>query len=170
MLNQKIQDAFNKQINEELYSAYLYLSMSAHFESENLKGMANWMRVQAQEEMVHVMKFYTFILNRNGRVSLTQIGSPKTDWKSPLEAFEDVYKHECHITKCIHDLVDLSLKESDHAANTFLQWFVNEQVEEEASALEVADKLKFVGDNKVALFMMDNELGQRVFTPPPAAA
>jgi ferritin len=170
IMNAKIEKAFNKQINEELYSAYLYLAMSAHFEAENLKGMANWMRVQAQEEMTHAMKFYQFIFDRDGKVTLTEIKAPKGSWKSPQEAFEGALSHEKKISSLIHGLVDLSLKESDHAANTFLQWFVNEQVEEEASAKEIVDKLKFAGDNKVTLFMMDSELGQRVFTPPAASA
>ncbi len=169
-MNPKIEEAFNKQLNEELYSAYLYLSMAAHFEGENLKGMANWMRVQAQEEMTHAMKFYHFIFDRDGKVTLTEIRTPKVSWKSPQNAFEDALSHEKKISAFINDLVDLSLKENDHAANTFLQWFVNEQVEEEASAKEIVDKLKFAGDNKVTLFMMDSELGQRVFTPPAASA
>ncbi len=164
-MNKKMEEAFNKQLNEELYSAYLYLSMSAYFEAENLKGMANWMRQQSQEEMMHAMKFYSFIFDRDGKVTLTEIRSPKTQWNSPQDAFEDALGHEKKISRNIHDLVDLSLKESDHAANTFLQWFVNEQVEEEASVKEIADKLKFAGDNKVTLFMMDSELGQRQFTP-----
>ncbi len=168
-MNAKIEEAFNQQLNEELYSAYLYLAISAHFEAENLKGMANWMRVQAQEEVTHAMKFYHFIIDRDGKVTLTEIRTPKASWKSPEDAFSDALSHEKKISSLINDLVDLSLKENEHAANTFLQWFVNEQVEEEANAKEILDKLKFVGDNKVAQFMIDNELGQRVFTPPAAA-
>jgi ferritin len=164
-MNEKIEQAFNKQLNEELYSAYLYLSMSAWFETQNLKGMANWMRQQSQEETAHAMKFYDFIFDRDGTVTLKEIRSPKTEWKSPLNAFEDAFSHERKISGFIHDLVDLSLKENDHAANTFLQWFVSEQVEEEATVKEIVDKLKFAGDSKVTLFMMDNELGQRQFTP-----
>ena len=169
MMNGKTQDAFNKQVNAELFSSYLYLSMSAYFESQNLKGMAGWMRVQAQEENTHAMKLFDFINECGGRVVLTQIDTPKTEWSSPLEAFEQAYKHEVEVTAMIHDLVDLSLSEKDHAANTFLQWFVTEQVEEEAMTQEVRDKLKLVSNNPVALFMIDQELGQR--TPPaePAA-
>lgn len=163
-MNKKIEEAFNKQLNEELYSAYLYLSMSAWFEAQNLKGMANWMRQQSQEEVAHAMRFYNFIFDRDGVVTLTEVRTPKTDWKSPLNAFEDAFSHERKISGFIHGLVDLSLTENDHAANTFLQWFVNEQVEEEASVKEIVDKLKFAGDNKVTLFMMDNELGQRQFS------
>ncbi len=168
MLNPKIEEAFNQQINAELHSAYLYLSMSAWFESANFAGMANWMRVQAQEELTHAMKFFDFIQERDGKVTLTQVDAPKTTWGSPLDAFQDAYQHECKISGLINGLVDLSLRESDHAANAFLQWFVTEQVEEEAAALTIVDKLKLVGDSNVALFMLDGELGQRTFTPPPA--
>jgi ferritin len=169
MLNPKIQDAFNQQLNAELYSSYLYLSMAAYFESENLAGMANWMRVQAQEELVHALKFFDFINERDGRVVLTQVDGPKTEWHAPLDAFDDAYQHEQKVTGLIHRLVDLSLGERDHAANTFLQWFVTEQVEEEASVKSIVDKLKLAGDNTVALFMLDGELGQRTPPPPPTA-
>ncbi|NQU20090.1 MAG: ferritin [Candidatus Nealsonbacteria bacterium] len=168
MLNPKIQDALNEQINAELYSSYLYLSMSAWFEAKSLAGMAAWMRIQAQEELLHAMKFFDFIIERSDRVALTQIEAPQTEWTSPLEAFENALEHEEKVTGLINGLVDLSLAESDHATNTFLQWFVTEQVEEEAAAQTVVDKLKLVGDNPVALFMIDGELGQR--TPPPPAA
>jgi len=166
MMDQKIQDAFNGQLNAELYSSYLYLSMAAYFQSQGLKGMAHWMQIQAQEENMHAMKFFDFINERGGRVSLTQIDAPKTEWSSPLNVFEDTYNHECKVTGLINELVDLALSEKDHAANTFLQWFVTEQVEEEATAQEIRDKLKLVSDNPVALFMIDQELGQRM---PPAA-
>ena len=168
MLNPKIEEAFNQQINAELFSAYLYLSMSAWFESANFSGMANWLRVQGQEELTHAMKFFDFIQERDGKVTLTQLDAPKTIWESPLDAFQDAYQHECKISGLINGLVDLSLKESDHAANAFLQWFVTEQVEEEAAALTIVDKLKLVGESNVALFMLDGELGQRTFTPPAA--
>jgi len=165
MLNQRIQDAFNRQLNAELFSAYLYLSMSAYFESIGLKGMASWMRVQAQEEMQHAMKFYGFINDRGGRVDLVRIETPQGEWGSPLAVFETTCEHEAKVTGLINDLVDLTIKEKDHAANAFLQWFVTEQVEEEASAKEVADKLKLAGDNPGVLFMIDQELGQRTFVP-----
>ena len=166
MLNQKIEDAFNKQLNAELFSAYLYVSMSAYFEANTLRGMANWMRVQAQEEVQHAMKFYDFINERGGRVLLTKLDGPETDWASPLAAFEHACTHEAKVTQLINELVDLAIREKDHAANAFLQWFVTEQVEEESSAKEVADKLKFATDNPGALFMIDQELGQRVVAPP----
>jgi ferritin len=168
MLNPKIQEAFNKQINAELYSSYLYVSMSAYFESINLKGMANWMRIQAQEETQHAMKFFDFINERSGRVLLSPIEGPQTEWASPLAAFEYTYEHEVKVTGLINDLVNLSLQAKDHAANAFLQWFVNEQVEEEASADEIVGKLKLARDNASVLFMIDQELGQRTFTPAPA--
>jgi len=167
MMSQKVQDAFNKQINAELYSSYLYLSMSTHFESKNLKGMAGWMRIQAQEELMHALKFIDFINESGGQVLLDQVEAPKTEWSSPIDVFEDTYKHECKVSGLINDLVDIALSENNHAANNFLQWFVTEQVEEEASASEVLEKLKLIGDNGVALFMIDQEMGKR--TPPTAA-
>ncbi len=168
MFNNKIEVAFNKQINEELFSSYLYLSMSAYFASIALEGFSSWMRVQAMEEMIHAQKFYNFIIERGGRVTLDSIAKPQIDWKSPLEAFEDTYKHEQHITSCINKLVDLAIKERDHASNNFLQWFVAEQVEEEASAESILQKLKLIGDKGNGIFMLDKELGQRVFVMPPA--
>jgi ferritin len=170
MLNEKIQAALNKQLNAELYSSYLYLSMSGYFQSINLPGFANWMRVQAQEELVHAMKFYDFINERGGRVMLQPVEGPPTEWSSPLDAFENAYKHEQKVTGLINDLVNLAVKEGDHATNIFLQWFVTEQVEEEASADEVVQKLKLMGDDGGGLFMLDREMGGRIFTPPAASA
>ncbi len=161
MLNQKTQEAFNKQINAELYSAYLYLSMSAYFESKGFAGMAGWMRAQAQEEVVHAMKFYDHVHERGGVVILTEIEAPKTEWSSPLNAFEEAYNHERKVTGLIHGLVDMAISEKDHAANAFLQWFVEEQVEEEASVLAIVDKLKLAGEHSSVLLMLDRELGQR---------
>lgn len=166
MLNQKIQDAFNKQLNAELYSSYLYLSMAAYFESVSLKGFANWMRCQAQEELLHAMKFYSFISERGGTVRLEAVEGPPTTWGSPIHAFQDAYAHEQKVTGLINGLVDLAIEERDHASNTFLQWFVTEQVEEEASADEVVQQLKLAGDQGGGLFMIDREMGQRVFTMP----
>jgi ferritin len=166
MLNSKIQDALNAQVNAEIYSSYLYLSMSTYFEANNLKGMTNWMQIQAQEELSHAMKFIDFINDRGGRVVLTAIEAPETNWDSPLAAFEQAYAHECKVTSMIGALVDLAIAESDHATNSVLQWFVTEQTEEEASAQEIVDKLKMLGDSGPGLFMLDGELAQRVFTPP----
>jgi ferritin len=161
MLSQKLQDGLNGQLNFELYSAYVYLSMANYLESLNLKGMAHWMDLQAREELEHAGKFITHINDRGGRVLLRQIDGPKTEWASPLDAFEEAYRHECEVSARINGLVDLSINEKDHAANAFLQWFVTEQVEEEANVLEIVEKLKMVGDRATALFMIDRELSKR---------
>lgn len=166
MISDKLQDAINEQINKEIYSAYLYLSMSAYFDSENLPGFANWMNVQYQEEMTHAMKLYNYLHERLGRVKLKAIDGPETEWKSPLACFEAVYAHEQKVTGLINDLMDLAIEEKDHAAKGFLQWFVDEQVEEEASADEVVQKIKLMKDMPGAMYMLDKELGQRVFNPP----
>ncbi|HYW78960.1 MAG TPA: ferritin [Thermoguttaceae bacterium] len=162
MLSPKIQDALNAQVNAEFYSSYLYLSMAAQFERSSLPGMATWMRFQAQEELMHALKFFNFINERNGQVLLTEIEGPKNEWSSALEAFEDSYAHEQKVTGLINDIANLAREEKDHATETFLQWFITEQVEEEASVSTVVDQLKLVGDNGVALFMVDGQLGQRV--------
>jgi len=168
MIKEKLKDALNRQLNAELYSSYLYLSMSAYFESINLKGCAHWMRVQTQEELVHVQKFYTYLIERGGKVFLSAIDAPPPEWASPLAAFEHAYQHEQKVTGLINDLVNLAIAEKDHATNSFLQWFVTEQVEEEASADGVVQKIKLIGDASGSLFLLDRELAQRVFTPPPA--
>ncbi len=170
MLKKKILKSLNEQINAEMFSSYLYLSMEAYFQSISLKGFAAWMRVQAQEEMMHGMKFYDFVNERGGKVTLEAIAKPETTWATPLAAFEAVLKHEEHVTSLINNLVDLAISEKDHASNNFLQWFVAEQVEEEASANEVVEKLKLIQDNPSGLFMVDAELGKRVFTMPAATA
>ncbi len=165
MLKPKMQEALNRQINAELFSSYLYLSMAAYFESAGLGGMAGWMQVQAAEEQNHAMRLFAFVNERDGRVLLDAIDKPKADWSAPLEAFQEAYQHEQKVTALINDLVDLATGEKDHATVSFLQWFVNEQVEEEATARAICDKLKLVGDNGPALLMMDAELARR-----PAAA
>lgn len=165
-MNKRMEEAFNKQINAELYSAYLYLSMSAYFEDMNLPGFANWMRVQFQEEQFHGLKMFDYVNERGGRVNLLPIEGPQTDWESPVDAFEEVYKHEQHVTSLINGLVKIAIEEDDYASNNFLAWFVDEQVEEEASASEILGQLKFIGDNKHAVLMMDRELRTRVFNPP----
>jgi ferritin len=161
MLGKKMQDALNGQINAELYSSYLYLSMAAYFESVNLRGFAGWMRVQAQEEMGHAMKLYDFVVERLGRVTLNSIKAPQSEWDSPLAAFRGAYEHEKKVTGMIDELVNLSESEKDHASRGFLQWFVDEQVEEEASADEVVQKLEKIKDHPQGLMMLDNILGQR---------
>ena len=142
MLSQNMEQALNKQLNAELYSAYLYLSMAAYYYSINLNGFANWMTVQNLEETMHAMKFYNYINERGGRITLAQIDAPPTNWNSPLEVFEETLKHEEKVTGLINNLVDLAIAERDHAANAFLQWFIIEQVEEEASANEIIQNLK----------------------------
>jgi ferritin len=166
MISKKMEKALNEQVNAELFSAYLYLSMEAYFRSLNLNGFANWMRVQTQEEIMHAMKIYDFIDERGGRIILKAIGGPDTQWDSPLAAFEAVYKHEQKVTGLINNLVNLAIEEKDHATNTFLQWFVNEQVEEESSADQMVQQLKMMEKAPGGMFMLDRELGQRVFTPP----
>lgn len=168
MLKENVQDALAGQLNAELYSSYLYLSMSSYFSSTDLAGFANWMRVQAQEELMHAMKFYDYLNERGGRVLLKPIEGPPAEWKSPQDAFEHTLRHEQKVTGLINDLVDLAIAEKDHATNNFLQWFVSEQVEEEASASDVLQKVKRVGDNTSSLFILDQELAQRIFTPPAA--
>ena len=170
MLSKKMNDAINAQINAEYYSSYLYLSMAAWAEEQNLPGFGNWFRIQVQEEMFHAMKMFDYVIERGGRVTLTAIDGPATEWDSPTAVFEATLKHEQHVTSLINKLVDLALAESDHASNTFLQWFVTEQIEEEASADAVLRTLKRMGDAQGGLFMLDRELSQRVFTPPAPTA
>ena len=160
-IGKKMQDALNKQINAELYSSYLYLSMASYFETQNLRGMAAWMEAQAGEEQGHAMRIYKFVNDRSGRVTLESIDKPKSDWSSPLEAFEEAYGHEQKVTQMIHDLVDLANQEKDHASFTMLQWFVQEQVEEEDSTSTIVDQLEKIQDSPNGLFMLDHALGQR---------
>lgn len=162
MISAKMLKTLNKHLNEEMFSSYLYLSMSAYFETKNLKGFANWMRLQSQEEYMHAMKFYSYIIQVGGNVTLAQINSPKTSWKNHMEVFKETLEHEKYITELINKLVDLAIQEKDHATNNFLQWFVNEQVEEVATAEDIVNKLEMIGDNKNGLFLIDRELGARV--------
>jgi len=161
MIDKQLEGALNDQLNAELYSAYLYLSMSAYFEALNLKGFAHWMRVQAEEEQAHAMKFYEHLVDRGGRVQLQPIEKPPIEWDSPLAALEEVYRHEQKVTSLIHKLVNQAVEAKDHAVSNFLQWFVAEQVEEEASADEVVQKLKLLEKAPGGLFMIDRELAQR---------
>jgi len=162
MLKPKIVEALNGQINKEMYSAYLYLAMSAHCESENLKGFANWFHVQHQEETIHAMKLYHYLLSQGEKVKLGAIEQPPSEFKTPMSMFEATLKHELFITKSIHDLVNLAIAEKDHATQIFLQWYVTEQVEEEANDNEIIARLKMVGDGP-GLFWIDKELGSRAF-------
>jgi len=170
MIKKKIADRINAQINEELYSAYLYYSMAHYFDSLSLKGFAHWMHAQAIEEMNHANIFASYLNERGGRVQLKAIGAPDTEWKSPLAAFEAAYAHEQHITDCINKLMALAHAESDFATANKLQWFVAEQVEEEASADEVVQRLKLVDKTQGGLFMLDLEMAKRQFMLPAALA
>jgi ferritin len=169
MLSEKMEAALNEQLNKELYSAYLYMSMSAYSTYIGLKGFANWFMVQYQEEMVHVMKFYNYITDQGGQVKLMAIAQPATEFESPLDMFENTLTHEKFITKSINELVDLAIAEKDHATNIFLQWYVTEQIEEEGNDNDILAKLKLIGDDGNGLLMVDKELAMRVFTPPAAS-
>jgi len=165
MLSAKMEAALNEQINAEMYSAYIYLSMSAYFLSSDLKGFANWMNSQAQEEVAHAMKIYNFILDRGGKVKLTAIDGPQQEWESPLAVFEAAYKHEQHVTSLIHSLVTLAIDEKDYPTKNLMDWFVDEQVEEEASASEIVEQLKLIGGEGQGLLMLDREMASRKFDP-----
>ena len=166
MLDKKMEDALNAQLNAEFYSAYLYLSMAAYLESVNLSGMASWMRVQFQEEQFHATMFLDFILDRGGKVSLQSIAEPQIEWKDDVDIFETTLAHERKVTGLINDLVYLARDERDNASEIFLQWFVKEQVEEESTADSILGKLKLAQGSPQAILMIDQELGGRVFTPP----
>ena len=161
MINKTMQNAMNEQINKELYSSYVYLSMAAYFEDKNLPGFANWMRLQADEVREHAMKFYDFILERGGRVQLKAIEAPKTDWGSNLEVVEEVVAHEAKVTASINELYELALKEKDYPAQVMLQWFITEQVEEESSAAEVLASLKMIVARETAVLQLDHRLSKR---------
>ncbi|MBN2571487.1 MAG: ferritin [Ignavibacteriales bacterium] len=161
MISKKMDEALNKQLNAELFSSYLYLSMSAHFESIGFKGFANWMKLQSHEEYEHAMKFFNYILEVQGEVTLEKIETPKKKWESHLQVFEETLKHERFITASIKNLAVIAKSEDDFATSNFLQWFINEQIEEENNAQEILDKLKFVGDGKQGILFLDKELGSR---------
>jgi ferritin len=161
MISEKMEKALNDQINAELFSSYLYLSMSAYFETENWHGFAAWMKVQSGEEYGHGMKFFKYINDVEGKVVLEEIEKPKSEWKSPQQAFEEAHKHELYITERINNLVTLAMQEKDYATNIFLNYFVTEQVEEVATAAQIIHKFELIGDNKTSLFLLDRELGLR---------
>lgn len=167
MLSETMNKALNDQINAELYSAYLYYAMAAHFDDTGLPGAAHWMKNQAVEEMTHAHKMFNYVADRGGRVLLDTIEKPQAEWASPLVAFEAVYTHEVKVTGLINNLVKLAREESDFNTDNFLQWFVAEQVEEEASADDIVQKIKLVDESKGGLFMIDQELGARTITLPP---
>ena len=166
MISQKLQDAINYQINKELFSEYYYLAMASYLGSTGLDGFENFFLVQVQEERFHAMKMYHFLNERGGRVILSQIDKPRTEFQSPLEVFQLAYEHEQFVTKLINDLMDIAISEKDHSAKSFLNWFVDEQVEEEASMETIVNKLKLINGGGNGLLMLNKELGARVFTPP----
>lgn len=166
MLNTKIQKAINDQINEELYSSYLYLAMAAHLSNIGLNGFANWMNIQVQEEMNHAKFFFDFVLERGGKIELDQIAKPKSEWANITEIFKETVAHEKHISSRINDIATLALEEKDHATASFLRWFIDEQVEEEATAEDWLNKLKLTKAEGTALFFLDQEAAKRVFVQP----
>lgn len=161
MISKKMEKAINEQINKEFYSAYLYLAMAAQCENLGLKGFGNWFTVQYTEELSHAMKFFEYVNEQGGRVELTAIKQPPAEFKSPLAMFEQSYKHEQYITQSIHGLVDLAIKGGDHATRSMLNWFVDEQVEEEANALDLIMKLKMIGPSGSGILFLDGKLAKR---------
>lgn len=161
MIKKVVEDAINEQISKEIFSSHLYLSMAAYYHSVNLNGFANWMRLQAQEEMDHALKFFDYLLDRGGNVKLGDIQAPKSSWDNALDGFQDALKHEMKITESINNLADLAIKEGDHATLALLQWFVQEQVEEEANVSEIVDRLSLAKDSPGGLFILDSEMKQR---------
>ena len=166
MINEKLKKAFNDQINKELYSEYLYLSMQAYFERLNLKGFVNWMSVQVQEEHAHALGMFDYLNQRGGNVQLEAIDKPETDWESPLAVFEQVLEHEEYVTSRINALMDVAEETKDRAAMSFLNWYLKEQVEEEDNVGNVLATLKLIGDDKKALLMLDKDLATRTFVQP----
>lgn len=162
-ISKKMQDELNKQINAELWSAYMYLSMSSYFENLGFKGFANWMRVQFQEEQTHALKFFDYVISRGGMAALAPIDAVPLKWDSALNAFEETLKHEQHVTALINNLMDVAISEKDYATQSLLKWFIDEQVEEEANVNEIIDELKLLDGKGNGLFMIDRELRSRVF-------
>ena len=161
MIAKAMQDAVNEQINKELYSSYLYLSMAAYSEGANLPGFARWMHVQADEERQHGMKLFQHLMDRGGKVQLKAIAAPRTEWKTSLEAFQQVQEHEAAVTASIYALYELALKEKDYPAQVMLQWFIDEQVEEEKNASEIVHQLELIEAKGTAVLMLDHQLGKR---------
>ena len=165
MLSKTIEKALNEQVNSEYYSAFLYLSMSSYFETVNLLGMAKWMRMQYEEEIMHAIKIFDMIVDMEGTVNLKTVDGPPTEFKSPLDVFEKSLAHERKVTGMINDIYGLAQKENDYAVQSALQWFIDEQVEEEKSALEIVRQLKMIGDETTPLLMLDSKLGARELGP-----
>lgn len=171
MISKRLEEAINAQINAELWSAYLYLSMSAYCQDKGYTGIANWFAIQFKEEQDHAQIFYNYLVSRGGRVLLQPIAAVETEWASPLAAFEATYEHEQKVTSLINNLMHIAVEEKDFASQSRLQWFIDEQVEEEESALDIINKLRMLDGNSYGLYMLDQELGARVYTTPsPLAA
>ncbi len=164
MISNKLEKELNKQMNAELYSAYLYLSMSAYLAEKNLNGFSHWMKLQFEEEQAHAMKFFQYILDRGGKVSLEKINEPKSSWDGIIDLFENVLKHEENVTSLINNLVNVAIEEKDHATVTLLQWYVSEQVEEEATVSDILNQLKLIEGKGSGLFMLDREAKTRSFS------
>ncbi|WP_347840916.1 ferritin [uncultured Draconibacterium sp.] len=169
MLKEKMLNALNEQINAEQYSALLYLSMSAYFNDKGLPGFANWMYIQYQEELTHANKFFNYVVERGGKVELKAIEQMPTTWEGVIDAFEKTLEHEQHVTALINGLVDVAMDERDHATQSFLRWFVDEQVEEEANVTEILDTLKLINGQGNGIFMLDREMRNRTFVDETAA-
>jgi ferritin len=169
MINTRLEDVINNQINAELYSAYLYLSMSAYFESINLPGFANWMKIQFVEEQFHGLKFLNYVVSRGGRVKLEAIEKPQIEWNNPLEVFEHTLEHEKHVTALLNNIAEVAEIEKDRATRNLMVWFIDEQVEEEGNAEKIINELKMIGGEGHGLLMLDREFATRVFTPPVGA-
>ena len=170
MIKEKMLEALNAQINAEQYSAFLYLSMSAYFNEKGLPGFANWMYVQYQEELSHANKFYNYVVERGGKVELKAIEQVQTEWDGIIDVYEATLEHEQKVTGLINGLMDVAVAESDHASQSFLQWFVDEQVEEEANVTEILDTLKLIDGQGNGIFMLDREMRSRVFVDATQAA
>lgn len=161
MVSKAIEKAINEQIRHEFSSAYVYLAMSAYFEGQSLPGFATWTRLQAQEEIVHAMRLFDYMNDRGGSVQLHAVGEPPSDFKSPLDVFEQALEQERRVTGLIHELYELAVSEKDHATQVTLQWFINEQVEEEKTGSEIVERLRMVGDNLTGLLLLDSEMARR---------
>ena len=161
MISNAMQKAINEQINKELYSSYLYLSMAAYFENRNLPGFAKWMHMQADEEREHGMKFFQYLLDRGGKVELKAIAAPAIDWKTNLDVFKQVQEHEAAVTASIYALYELALAEKDYPSQAMLQWFITEQVEEEKNAADIVQQLELIDARGTAVLMLDHQLGKR---------
>lgn len=168
MINKNVEEALNSQLNKEVHSSYLYLQMASYFSEKNLDGFANWMKVQAQEEHFHAMKFFDYIINRGGKVVLDSIEKPESEYESILDVFEKTLNHEVYVTSQINEVYQIAENEKDRATLSFLKWFIDEQVEEESTVENIIANIKLVGCSSDAIFMMDREMANRVFTEPTA--